>query len=187
VDPWRLDGRTRQPRARLTQKPARDVSSIALSQFQQRGTSRRTASKLRDGGRRCPTSSAACWCWRLPVVWLYLDSLGIVYGVAGSPIHGHLDALVLRVLADRPAHGYAVIERLRRQTGGVIDLPEGTIYPALYRLEDEGLLTSRWTSGSGRRRREYTLSARGKRGLAVRQRQWRTFASAVERVLAGAS
>jgi len=110
-----------------------------------------------------------------------------VYSVAGGPIHGHLDALVLRVLADRPAHGYAVIERLRTQTGGVIDLPEGTIYPALYRLEDEGLLTSRWTSGSGRRRREYTLSAQGKRGLAVRQRQWRTFASAVERVLAGAS
>lgn len=94
-------------------------------------------------------------------------------------LKGNLDLLVLEVLATRPAHGYDVIVSLRERSDGAFDLPEGTVYPALYRLERSGLLASRWTSGSGRRRRVYALTAAGRRALAAQRRQWREFVSAV--------
>lgn len=62
-------------------------------------------------------------------------------------LKGHLDMIVLTALAEGPAHGYAVIQEIRRRGGGAFDLPEGTIYPALHRLEQSGLLNSRWTAG----------------------------------------
>ena len=76
-------------------------------------------------------------------------------------LKGHLDLLLLGVVRDSPAHGYAIIEELRRSSGGALDLPEGTVYPALHRLEKAGLLASRW-SEEGRRRRVYELTRRGK-------------------------
>ena len=69
-------------------------------------------------------------------------------------LKGHLDFLLLAIVADEPAHGYRIIEKLKRRSGGAFDLPEGTVYPALHRLEESGLLSSSWASGSGRRRRE---------------------------------
>ena len=67
-------------------------------------------------------------------------------------LKGHLDLIVLAALSERPAHGYAVIEEIRRRSGQAFDLAEGTIYPALHRLEQAGLLASRWvTASSGRR------------------------------------
>src|SRR5947209_20134825 len=104
--------------------------------------------------------------------------------MAGDEIKGHLDGLLLAVIADGPVHGYAVLERLRTRSGGEFELPEGTVYPALHRLEADGLLASRWTQGSGRRRRQYELTARGRAALGERTRRWRQFAGAVERVLA---
>ena len=71
----------------------------------------------------------------------------------GEALKGHLDLLLLVSLEPRPAHGYAVVEMLRKRSAGTFDLPEGTLYPALHRLEDSGLVTSRWTEESGRRRR----------------------------------
>src|SRR5256885_15654800 len=68
-------------------------------------------------------------------------------------LKGHLDGMILAVVGAAPAHGYAVIEELKRRSGGTFDLPEGTVYPALHRLEAEGLLSSAWGSESGRRRR----------------------------------
>ena len=103
----------------------------------------------------------------------------------GEAIKGHLDAMLLAVVADGPLHGYAVIERLRERSGGHFELPEGTVYPALHRLESDGLLASRWSSVGGRRRREYTLTRRGRRALSERSDDWRAFAGAVERVLTG--
>jgi transcriptional regulator len=98
-------------------------------------------------------------------------------------LKGHLDLLVLEVIATRPAHGYDVIVSLRDRSDGAFDLPEGTVYPALYRLERSGLLASNWTAESGRRRRVYALTATGRRALAAQRRQWREFASAVGAVL----
>ena len=97
-------------------------------------------------------------------------------------LKGHLDFLLLAALQHRPSHGYAVVETLRVRSGGSFDLPEGTIYPALHRLERAGLLASRWSEESGRRRRTYRLTARGTQALARRQRDWKQFATAVEAV-----
>jgi DNA-binding PadR family transcriptional regulator len=98
-------------------------------------------------------------------------------------LKGHLDGLVLAVLASEPKHGYAVIEALRQRSGGDLDLPEGTVYPALHRLERNGMLASDW-SDSGRRRRVYRLTAKGEAELGIRRERWRRFAMTVETVLA---
>jgi len=104
--------------------------------------------------------------------------------MVGDPLKGHLDPLVLAVVADGPVHGYAVIEALKRRSGGAFALPEGTVYPALHRLERAGLLASAWTVAEGRRRRVYRLTAKGRRRLDAGRREWRSFARAVEAVLA---
>jgi PadR family transcriptional regulator len=98
----------------------------------------------------------------------------------GEMLKGHLDMIVLAALASGPAHGYAVIQEIRRRSGGAFDLPEGTIYPALHRLEQTGLLSSRWTAAdSGRRRRVYALTRHGRRALANQRAVWRRFADAI--------
>jgi PadR family transcriptional regulator PadR len=102
----------------------------------------------------------------------------------GEMLKGHLDMIVLAALAAGPAHGYAVIEQIRRRSGRAFDLPEGTVYPALHRLEQAGLLASRWvTAESGRRRRVYALTRRGERALAERRAVWRQFSDAIRGVL----
>ena len=97
-------------------------------------------------------------------------------------LKGHLDGLLLAVVAGGPAHGYAIIEELRRRSGGAFDLPEGTVYPALHRLERAGLLTSAWSEEAARRRRVYRLTARGRRALAREREEWSSFTRAVETV-----
>lgn len=99
-------------------------------------------------------------------------------------LKGHLDGMILAVVATAPAHGYAVIEELRRRSAGTFDLPEGTVYPALHRLEAEGLLASTWASASGRKRRVYRLTRRGRSALEQRRREWTDFSRAVQGVLA---
>jgi transcriptional regulator len=99
-------------------------------------------------------------------------------------LKGHLDSLILAVLSAEPAHGYAILQELKARSGGAFDLPEGTIYPALHRLEHSGLLTSGWSTAAGRRRRVYRLTRRGRTRLEARRREWRTFSSAVDAVLA---
>src|SRR5689334_18599 len=94
-------------------------------------------------------------------------------------LKGHLDMLILAVLEAGPAHGYAVIETLRRRSDNTFDLPEGTIYPALHRLEGQGLLSSSWSDDSGRRKRIYRLTPKGREALARRQQEWRAFSRAI--------
>lgn len=108
-------------------------------------------------------------------------------GKFSSPqiLKGHLDLLLLATLQAGPAHGYAIIERLRLRSNGTFDLPEGTIYPALHRLEQAGLLASRWSDESPRRRRVYDLTARGQAALQTGSQEWRTFAQGVEAILFG--
>lgn len=97
----------------------------------------------------------------------------------GEALRGHLDLLLLAALQHQPAHGYAIVERLRRDSRGTFDLAEGTIYPALHRLERAGLLNSAWSEGETRRRRVYRVTRKGARALARHQREWRRFSSAV--------
>jgi transcriptional regulator len=104
----------------------------------------------------------------------------------GEILKGHLDMIVLAALAAGPAHGYGIIQEIRRRSGGAFDLPEGTIYPALHRLEKAGLLSSRWTSGdTGRKRRVYSLTRRGQRALIEHRAVWDRFADAIRGLLGG--
>lgn len=96
---------------------------------------------------------------------------------------GHLDLLLLASLKDQEMHGYAVIEHVRRTSAGRFDYPEGTIYPALRRLEDEQLVKSRWKDVDGRRRRIYALTASGRKALAGQHAEWRRYITGVEAVL----
>src|SRR5207248_8635084 len=100
-----------------------------------------------------------------------------MHSMEGEMLKGHLDMIVLAALSGGPAHGYAVIREIRRRSGGAFDLPEGTIYPALHRLERSGLLSSRWTTAeSGRQRRVYSLTRGGRAALADQRAVWRRFA-----------
>jgi DNA-binding PadR family transcriptional regulator len=103
----------------------------------------------------------------------------------GEALKGHLDGILLAALAAGPAHGYVIIESLREASSGTFDLPEGTVYPALHRLEQQGLITSRWSRVSGRRRRVYGLTAKGQQVLDDRRGEWRRFAGAMHAILEG--
>jgi PadR family transcriptional regulator, regulatory protein PadR len=98
-------------------------------------------------------------------------------------LKGHVDLLLLATLRRGSLHGYAVVEELRGASDGTFDLAEGTVYPALHRLERAGLLASKWTKAAGRRRRVYSLTGRGRAELARGRTEWKTFASAVESVV----
>jgi PadR family transcriptional regulator len=98
---------------------------------------------------------------------------------------GHLDDLLLATLEQEPAHGYLLIERLRERSGGAFDLPEGTVYPALHRLERAGQLESAWDDGGARRRRVYRITQQGRGTLAGRRREWTAFSAALSAAIGG--
>lgn len=98
-------------------------------------------------------------------------------------LKGHMDLLLLAAVQTRPAHGYAIAETLRARSRGAFDLPEGTLYPALHRLERDGLLASRWSEVNGRRRRVYALTRKGQRALTARHTEWTIFAKAMRAVV----
>lgn len=96
---------------------------------------------------------------------------------------GNLDVLLLGVLSAGPGHGYDVIAALKEKSGGEFDLPEGTVYPSLHRLEDEGLLSSSWNVTQGRRRRVYRLTTAGEASLAKGRHSWERFSLGMNSVL----
>lgn len=98
-------------------------------------------------------------------------------------LRGHLDALLLAVLERGPLHGYAIMEALQVRSDGAIELPTGTIYPALRRLERAGYLRSEWATVFGRRSRTYQLTGSGRKTLAAERAQWWEFTSAISGVL----
>jgi transcriptional regulator len=100
-------------------------------------------------------------------------------------LKGHLELLLLAAIQPEPAHGYAIAEALRARSNGAFDLSEGTLYPALHRLEHAGLVTSRWSEVNGRRRRVYQLTAQGQKSLASRHGEWQDFSRAVQAVVGG--
>ena|SRR5215467_6586955 len=98
-------------------------------------------------------------------------------------LKGHLDGLLLAVLEPGPQHGYAVIDALRTASNGALDLPTGTVYPALHRLERAGLITSDWETVGGRRRRAYRLTPSGQAILGEQREVWDQFSAAVTAIL----
>ncbi|NEE02540.1 helix-turn-helix transcriptional regulator [Phytoactinopolyspora halotolerans] len=98
-------------------------------------------------------------------------------------LRGHLDGMILAVVEDAPLHGYGICEVLHQQSDGALDVPTGTLYPALRRLERFGYLRSSWAVVGGRRRRTYELTGSGRAELAARQREWRELSGVVGRIL----
>ena len=103
--------------------------------------------------------------------------------VQSQALKGHLDMLLLAVLRSGPGHGYAVIQRLADSSAGAFDLPEGTIYPALHRLERARLLRSHEVTFEGRRRRVYALTPAGEEALEAHVADWRAFSTSIGRTL----
>lgn len=101
----------------------------------------------------------------------------------GEALKGHLDTLLLAVLARGDAHGYALIEALKQQSDGTFDLPEGTVYPALHRLERQGFVRSSWEKESPRKRRVYAITRQGRAALSSGRAEWAGFVRAVSAVI----
>ena len=100
-------------------------------------------------------------------------------------VRGHLDGMILAVLEDGPRHGYAIIEALQARSGGALDLPTGTVYPALRRLERAGWLAGPWSTVGGRERRTYRLTRAGRHALAAQRAEWGEFSAVMTAVLGG--
>jgi PadR family transcriptional regulator PadR len=103
-------------------------------------------------------------------------------------LQGTLDVLILTALADRPLHGYDVVEWIRTATDGSVEIDDGALYMALHRMERRGWLDAEWrTSPKGRRAKYYRLTAEGRKELRTGERNWTKFADAVAKVFAARS
>ena len=99
-------------------------------------------------------------------------------------LRGSLDLLVLKTLSLAPMHGWGIGQRVQQISEGVLEVNQGSLYPALQRLEKEGLITSDWgTTDNNRRARYYRLTASGRRALGAELANWRRFAAGLEAVL----
>lgn len=100
-------------------------------------------------------------------------------------LQGSLDLLILKSLLLGPLHGWGVSKRIRQLSEDVLEVNQGSLYPALYRLEEKGWIEAEWgISPEGRKVKVYTLTAGGREQLRTEQQQWKRFAGAVARVLA---
>ena len=101
-------------------------------------------------------------------------------------LHGTLDVLILKALVDEPSHGYEIVRRVTASTGGAVTIEDGSLYPALYRLEKKGQIKGEWgVTGAGRRARFYRLTAAGQKALAAQTDAWARFAAGVSKLLLG--
>ena len=99
-------------------------------------------------------------------------------------LRGSLDLLVLKTLSLSPTHGWGISQRVQQVSGGAFEMNQGSLYPALQRLEKEGLIASDWgVTDNNRRARYYRLTAAGRRALDHELKDWRRFAAALELVL----
>ena len=105
-------------------------------------------------------------------------------GTNSDQLHGTLDMLVLRTLTDGPRHGYAIALRLEQLSNDVLSVEEGSLYPALYRMERRGWLSSEWSlTATGRRARFYRLTRSGRAQLKAETVSWNRLTAAVEAVM----
>ncbi len=98
---------------------------------------------------------------------------------------GTVEMLILEVVSTGPTYGYEITQQVFGRSNGYFELKEGSLYPALHRMEREKMLTSSWQETDGRRRKYYRLTAAGKKELAAKRDQWEQFALGVNRVLGG--
>mgnify|MGYP006174139937 CR=1 FL=1 len=99
-------------------------------------------------------------------------------------LQGTLELLVLKTLSLEPMHGWGISQRIQDRTRGLLDVNQGSLYPALQRLEKDGLITSDWgTTENNRRARYYELTGRGRKALGEELESWRRFAAGLEAVL----
>jgi PadR family transcriptional regulator, regulatory protein PadR len=99
-------------------------------------------------------------------------------------LQGTLDLLILKVAALGPVHGYGIAQRIRQISNEVLQVQQGSLYPALHRLEKRGWLTAEWgASDNGRQARFYRLSAKGRRQLAAEEQTWNRLSQAVQLIL----
>ena len=99
-------------------------------------------------------------------------------------LHGTLDALVLKTLSFGPRHGYAIVRWLHERSGNALQVEEGSLYPALYRMERDGWIEAEWgTSELGRKAKFYRLTAKGKRQLRAETEEFASFLAAVSPIL----
>ena len=99
-------------------------------------------------------------------------------------LQGTLDLLILKTLVLGPLHGWGISKRLRQLSADVLDVGQGSLYPALYRLEDKGWISAQWgESPEGRRAKFYTLTSSGRKQFAAERSEWKLFSSAVNHVL----
>ncbi len=99
-------------------------------------------------------------------------------------LHGTLDTLVLKTLSGGRRHGYAIARTIEDATEGVVEIEEGSLYPALYRMERKGWIEAEWgVSELGRRAKFYRLTPKGRRRLTAQTAEWTRFAAAISRVL----
>ena len=106
-------------------------------------------------------------------------------------VRGSIVPIALALLKDRPMYGYEMLKVVNARTGGRLEWREGTLYPALHRLEAGGLVASRWQEvpagrAAGRKRKYYSITHKGLAELARRSQEWRQFSMAVDAFLAGA-
>jgi transcriptional regulator len=107
-------------------------------------------------------------------------------GPRADLLQGTLDMLVMRAIADEPMHGYAIANRLRLISGERLQIPQGSLYPSLHRLERKGLLKGVWAATeTGREARIYHLTAKGRRQLDTEIRSWSELSTAIALVLTG--
>lgn len=109
--------------------------------------------------------------------------LGMAQSLKGEVLKGHLELLILSAVRHGPLHGYAIVEAIKAASGGTFDLPEGTLYPALHRLEDAGLLKSEWDTKATRQRRVYRLTRQGNVALKKQVQAWEQFVQGMEAVI----
>ncbi len=103
--------------------------------------------------------------------------------IDGNSLRGHLETMILSVLEETETHGFEVLRRLEDAGCGALRMKEGSLYPALYRLEEQGYLTTRWEEGNndrrGPRRKLYKITRKGKRKLERGRQQWSLFVSVI--------
>jgi DNA-binding PadR family transcriptional regulator len=102
-------------------------------------------------------------------------------------LRGRLDAMILAVVEHEPLHGYAVMEALRERSGGKLELPTGTVYPALRRLERSNEIAGEWQMVGGRRRRTYRITDSGRRLLQTQRESWADYSRLMDVIIGGRS
>jgi DNA-binding PadR family transcriptional regulator len=98
-------------------------------------------------------------------------------------LEGNLATVVMAILADRPSYGYAIVAEAERRTNGRLRIRQNALYPALHKLEGQGVIAGEWREAQGRRRRYYRLTPQGKKDLSRKVARWREFTGAINAVL----